>query len=142
MALYPAIDIRDVVPVCLFRSLRPARVLTVFSVMSSTSRCSRRSRTARSRRECDAPRAGSTADRLLPVLLTLPVFTVEQQPAALKDVHERSVYRPVQALEERGIVEAVTERVRGRAFAAMEILDEFDYLDARIRERITRLRTA
>jgi len=93
-------------------------------------------------RERSAHRAGSAADRILPVLLTLPVFTIEQLTAELGDVPERSVYRAVQALAERGIVEAVTERVRGRAYAAMEILDELEDLDARIRERITRLRTA
>lgn len=55
---------------------------------------------------------------------------------------ERSVYRGVQALEEAHVIEAVTERVRGRAYAAMDVLDEFDRLDTRIRERITRLREA
>jgi Fic family protein len=93
-------------------------------------------------REQADPRPGSAADRLLPVLLTLPVFTVEQLAAELEDTPERSVYRAVQALEERGIVEAVTERVRGRAYAAVDVLDEFEDLDTRIRERITRLRTA
>ena len=34
--------------------------------------------------------------------------------------------RGVQALEEAHVVEAVTERVRGRAFAAIDVLDEFD----------------
>lgn len=91
-------------------------------------------------REQASPRAGSTADRILPVLLSLPVFTVEQLAAQLGDVPERSVYRGVQALEEAHVVEAVTERVRGRAYAAMDVLDEFEDLDSRIRERITRLR--
>ncbi|WP_156463414.1 hypothetical protein [Frigoribacterium sp. Leaf172] len=52
------------------------------------------------------------------------------------------MYRGVEVLEENHIVEAVTERVRGRADAAMDVLDEFDDLDSRIRERITRLRGA
>lgn len=93
-------------------------------------------------REQAAPRAGGPADRILPVLLSLPVFTVEQLVDELGDVPERSVYRGVQALEEARVVEAVTERVRGRAYAAMDVLDEFEDLDARIRERITRLRAA
>jgi len=89
-----------------------------------------------------APRAGSAADQMLPVLLSLPVFTIEQLVDELGDIPERSVYRGVQALEEAHVVEAVTERVRGRAYAAMDVLDEFEDLDARIRERITRLRAA
>lgn len=93
-------------------------------------------------REQASPRAGSAAERILPVLLTLPVFTVEQLTAELREIPERSVYRGVQALEEAGVVEAVTERVRGRAYAAMDVLDEFEDLDRRIRERITRLRAA
>lgn len=93
-------------------------------------------------REQVSPRAGSAADQILPVLLSLPVFTIEQLVEALSDVPERSVYRGVQALEEAGVVEAVTERVRGRAYAAMDVLDEFGDLDTRIRERITRLRGA
>ncbi|PZF55279.1 Fic family protein [Curtobacterium sp. MCSS17_008] len=91
-------------------------------------------------REQASPRARSAADRILPVLLSLPVFTVEQLVDELQDVAERSVYRGVQALEEAGVVEAVTERVRGRAYASMDVLDEFEDLDLRIRERITRLR--
>ena len=93
-------------------------------------------------RERARPRPGSAAERIVSVLLTVPVFTVEQLVAELADVPERSVYRGVEALEDRGIVEAVTERVRGRAYAAMDVLDEFDDLDSRIRERITRLRGA
>ena len=93
-------------------------------------------------REQARPRAGSAADRILPVLLTLPVFTVEQLVDELRDLPERSVYRGVEVLAENHIVEAVTERVRGRAYAAMDVLDEFDDLDSRIRERITRLRGA
>ncbi|MCM3503827.1 Fic family protein [Curtobacterium sp. ODYSSEY 48 V2] len=93
-------------------------------------------------REQAAPRAGSAAERILPVLLSLPVFTIEQLVDALRDIPERSVYRGVQALEEARVVEAVTERVRGRAYAAMDVLDEFEDLDTRIRERITRLRGA
>lgn len=90
-------------------------------------------------RERAAPRAGSAAEKLLPFLLALPVFTIEQLAEAT-GIAERSVYRGVQSLEESHIVEAVTERVRGRAYAAMDVLDEFDDLDTRIRERITRLR--
>ncbi len=93
-------------------------------------------------REQSSLRAGSARDRILPVLLSLPVFTVEQLVDELGDVPERSVYRGVQALEEARVVEAVTERVRGRAYAAMDVLDEFEDLDTRIRERITRLRAA
>ncbi|WP_066517034.1 Fic family protein [Curtobacterium ammoniigenes] len=89
-----------------------------------------------------SPRAGSAADRILPVLLSLPVFTVEQLAREFDDIPERSVYRGVQTLEEAGVVQAVTERVRGRAYAAMDVLDEFEDLDTRIRERITRLRAA
>ena len=92
-------------------------------------------------REQVAPRAGSAADQILPTLIALPVFTIEQLAEAT-GIPERSVYRGVQALEEHHVVEAVTERVRGRAYAAMDVLDELDDLDARIRERITRLRTA
>jgi Fic family protein len=93
-------------------------------------------------REQAEPRAGSAAAEILSVLLALPVFTVEQLVGRLGGLPERSVYRGVQALEERGIVEAVTERVRGRAYAAMDVLDEFEDLDSRIRERITRLRAS
>jgi len=93
-------------------------------------------------REQAGPRAGSAAERILPVLLSLPVFTVEQLVEALSDVPERSVYRGVQTLEEAHVLEAVTERVRGRAYAAMDVLDEFEDLDTRIRERIIRLRGA
>ncbi|WP_182046923.1 hypothetical protein [Curtobacterium sp. ME26] len=93
-------------------------------------------------RQQAAPRAGSAADRILPVLLSLPVITVEQLVDALGNVLERSVYRGVQVLEEARVVEAVTERVRGSAYAAMDVLDEFEDLDTRIRERITRLRAA
>lgn len=87
------------------------------------------------------PRSGSAADQLLPALLALPVFTIEQLAEAT-GIPERSVYRGVETLEEHHIVEAVTERVRGRAYAAVDVLDEFDDLDNRIRERITRLRGA
>jgi Fic family protein len=93
-------------------------------------------------RERAAPRAGSAAQRILPVLLTLPVFTVEQLVDELGNVPERSVYRGVQALEEARVVEAVTDRKRDRAYAAMDVLDELEDLDARIRERISRLRAA
>ena len=92
-------------------------------------------------REQAAPRAGSAADLILPALLALPVFTVEQLAEAT-GLPERSVYRGVQSLEEHGVVQAVTERVRGRAYAAMDVLDEFGDLDTRIRERITALRAA
>ncbi|ARC55618.1 Adenosine monophosphate-protein transferase SoFic [Frondihabitans sp. 762G35] len=87
------------------------------------------------------PRAESAADRILPALLALPVFTVEQLAAAT-GIAERSAYRAVETLTEHHVVEAVTERVRGRTYAAMDILDEFEDLDGRIRERITRLREA
>jgi DNA-binding transcriptional ArsR family regulator len=87
------------------------------------------------------PRSGSAVDQIMPHLLALPVFTVEQLARAT-GIAERSVYRAVETLEEHHVVEAVTERVRGRAYAAMDVLDEFDDLDARIRERITRLRDA
>jgi Fic family protein len=87
------------------------------------------------------PRSGSAADHILPALLALPVFTIEQLAEAT-GIPERSVYRGVETLEEHHIVEAVTERVRGRAYAAVDVLDEFDDLDNRIRERITRLRGA
>jgi Fic family protein len=87
------------------------------------------------------PRTGSATDQLLPHLLALPVFTVEQLASAT-GIAERSVYRGVETLVEHHVVEAVTERVRGRAYAAMDVLDEFDDLDARIRERVTRLRDA
>lgn len=70
------------------------------------------------------------------------MFTVEQLVDELGDVPERSAYRGVQALEDASVVEAVTERVRGRAYAAIDVLDEFEDLDTRIRERITRLRAA
>jgi Fic family protein len=92
-------------------------------------------------REQASPRAGSAADHILPVLLERPVFVVEELVADLRDIPERSVYRGVELLERHHVVEAVTERVRGRAYAAMDVLDEFDDLDTRIRERITRLRT-
>jgi Fic family protein len=92
-------------------------------------------------RQRASPRAGSAADRILPALLALPVFTVEQLADAT-GIEERSVYRGVKILEERRVVQAVTERVRGRAYAAMDVLDDFEDLDARIRERITRLRLA
>ncbi|QZQ53699.1 Fic family protein (plasmid) [Curtobacterium sp. TC1] len=91
-------------------------------------------------REQASPRAGSAADRILPVLLTMPVFTVEQLVDEVQDIPERSVYRGVQVLEEARVVEAVTDRKRDRTYAAMDVLDEFEDLDARIRERITRLR--
>ncbi|RKR75937.1 Fic family protein [Frondihabitans australicus] len=90
-------------------------------------------------RESVRPRGGSSVDRLLPVLLALPVFTVEQMVSAT-GLPERSIYRAVETLEEHGVVEAVTERVRGRTYAVMDVLDEFGDLDGRIRERITRLR--
>lgn len=70
------------------------------------------------------------------------MFTIEQLGEVLGNVRERSVYRGVQTLENAQVVEAVTERVRGRAYAAMDVLDEFEDLDIRIRERITRLRAA
>ena len=91
-------------------------------------------------REQVTPRAGSAADKILGRLIALPVFTVEQLAEAT-GIAERSVYRGVEVLEEHGVVVAVTERVRGRAYAAMDILDEFEDLDSRIRERITRLRS-
>jgi Fic family protein len=91
-------------------------------------------------REIVAPRAGSAADRILPALLALPVFTVEQLVERTGLV-ERSVYRGVDTLEEYRVIEAVTERVRGRTYAAIDLLDELEDLDARIRNRITRLRT-
>ncbi|MBF4609469.1 Fic family protein [Curtobacterium sp. VKM Ac-1393] len=93
-------------------------------------------------REQASPRAGSAADRILPVLLTMPVFTVEQLVDEVQDIPERSVYRGVQVLEEARVVEAVTDRKRDRTYAAMDVLDEFEDLDTRIRGRITRLRSA
>ena len=86
-----------------------------------------------------SPRADSAINTILPALLALPVFTVEQLAQAT-GVPERNVYRAVETLKEHDVVQAVTERIRGRAYAAMDILDEFDDLDTRIRERITRLR--
>ncbi|WP_345375674.1 Fic family protein [Frondihabitans cladoniiphilus] len=90
-------------------------------------------------REQLQPRARSAADRILPALLAVPVFTVEQL-ATTTGLPERSVYRGIETLEEHHILEAVTERVRGRTYAAMDVLDEFEDLDARIRERISLLR--
>jgi len=91
-------------------------------------------------RERVTPRAGSAADRILPALIGLPVFTIEQLAEAT-GILERSVYRGVEVIEGHQVVAAVTERVRGRTYAAMDVLDEFEDLDSRIRERITRLRT-
>ena len=88
-----------------------------------------------------APRTGSAVDLMLPTLLALPVFTVEQLAEATR-IPERSVYRGVETLVQHRVVDAVTERVRGRAYAAMDVLDEFEDLDGRIRDRITRLREA
>ncbi len=93
-------------------------------------------------REQASPRAGGPADRILPVLLSLPVFTVEQlvhelrtfrsgaSTAACKPSRKRTSSKPSPS----GSAAAPTPR--------WTCSTSFEDLDTRIRERITRLRAA
>ncbi len=70
------------------------------------------------------PRTGSCRS-----LLSLPVFTVEAARRRARRCPRAQRLPRVQVLEEARVVEAVTERVRGRTYAAMDVLDEFEDLD-------------
>jgi Fic family protein len=86
-------------------------------------------------------RAGSATDQVLDMLVSLPVFTVEQL-AAHAGLGDRSAYRAIEQLQESRIITEVTERKRDRVYAITDVLDEFEDLDDRIRSRVTRLREA
>jgi len=86
-------------------------------------------------------RAGSATDQVLDMLVSLPVFTVEQL-AAHAGLGDRSAYRAIEQLQESRIIAEVTERKRDRVYAVTDVLDEFEDLDDRIRSRVTRLREA
>ena len=86
-------------------------------------------------------RAGSAVDGIVKALVGLPVFTVEDM-ADRTGLAERAVQRGVERLLEAQVVREVTDRKRDRVYAVTDMLDEFEDLDMRIRERVTRLRSA
>jgi Fic family protein len=86
-------------------------------------------------------RAGSAAAGIVEALVGLPVFTVEDM-ADRTGLAERAVQRGVERLLEAQVVSEVTDRKRDRVYAVTDVLDEFEDLDMRIRERVTRLRSA
>ena len=86
-------------------------------------------------------RAGSAAAGIVEALVGLPVFTVEDM-ADRTGLAERAVQRGVERLLESQVVSEVTDRKRDRVYAVTDVLDEFEDLDMRIRERVTRLRSA
>ena len=92
------------------------------------------------RRDVDV-RAGSAADGIVEALVGLPVFTVEDM-ADRTGLAERAVQRGLERLLEAQVVREVTDRKRDRVYAVTDVLDEFEDLDMRIRERVTRLRSA
>jgi Fic family protein len=86
-------------------------------------------------------RRNSAPDAVIGVLLTHPVFTVDEMASVLGR-SDTAVFRAVDALEEVGVVREVTDRRRDRVFAAGAVLDELGDLDLRIRTRITEERAA
>lgn len=86
-------------------------------------------------------RAGSAAEGIVGALVGLPVFTVEDM-ADRTGLAERAVQRGVERLLEAQVVSEVTDRRRDRVYAVTDVLDEFEDLDMRIRERVARLRSA
>lgn len=76
-------------------------------------------------------RRGSTAARLLPAFFDNPVMTVDDVERAT-GTSGQAVYTALARLEEEGIIHEITGRKRDRVWAASDLMDELNTLDARI----------
>jgi Fic family protein len=81
------------------------------------------------------PRKSSATDRMLDLMLDLPVFSVEQM-VQRTGISQASVYQAVERLEQEAIVYEITGRRRDRVWAANDVLEELDALNARVAKRV------
>lgn len=82
------------------------------------------------------PRKGSAADRMLDFMLDLPVFTVDQV-VTRTGTNLASAYQAVERLEQEAIIYEITGRKRDRVWAASDVLEELDALNARVAMRVS-----
>jgi len=80
------------------------------------------------------PREGSSASRLIDLLIQHPVVNIDDVQA-LTGASQSSAYDAVARLEGAGILRTITESRRQRTWAAGEVLDEVDALVDRLRVR-------
>lgn len=81
--------------------------------------------------EMSKPRKGSAEEKIIPWLLERPV--VEANHAAhIAGVAETSVYGALERLTTAGVITPITQSKRSKAWAAEEVLDEVDRLNARL----------
>ena len=78
------------------------------------------------------PRAGSTAAKVLDMLMDTPALDAEMV-ARTAGVSSTAAYDALDRLVEAGILHELTQSKRDRAWAATEILAEIDALNARLR---------
>ena len=81
--------------------------------------------------EMSKPRKGSAEEKIIPWLLERPVFEANSA-AYVVGVAETSVYGALERLTTAGVITPITQSKRSRAWAATEVLDEVDRLNARL----------
>lgn len=81
--------------------------------------------------ELARPRKNSADEKIIPWLLERPVFEAHSAAYAA-GVEERSVYGALERLTKAGVITQITTSQRNRAWAATEVLDEVDRLNARL----------
>jgi Fic family protein len=81
--------------------------------------------------ELARPRKNSADAKIIPWLLERPVFEAHSA-AYVAGVEERSVYGALERLTTAGVITQITTSLRNRAWAATEVLDEVDRLNARL----------
>ena len=80
-------------------------------------------------------RRGSTAAALLPAFFDSPVMSAFEIEA-ITGTGSPAVYAAIARLEEDGIIHEITGRKRNRVWAASDLMEELDRLDARIASRM------
>lgn len=83
-----------------------------------------------------APRSGSAAEKLIAGLVDHPVLGIAEA-MAITATSAPSTYGAMEVLEETGIVDEITGRVRDKVWASSEVLAELDDLARRIAEHVT-----
>lgn len=86
--------------------------------------------------ELARPRKNSADEKIIPWLLEQPVFAAHSA-AYIAGVEERSVYGALERLTKTGVITQITTSQRNRAWAATEVLDEVDRLNARLAQAET-----